>query len=480
MYRWKTIFFKYGFMVLIPVFVIIFLHMMKKDQRLAVYTENDKSEYTVKQETETEFLLGLETYKSDKLDLSIDIPEGWKKVIKSGYDTFVDPVTASSVQIAIDKYDPSINNMTSDTRGEELSKNGGALVSFTPLTEKSYSDIYQTQNLDGVIDFFEYVIWDRKHIVKIISTLNDANYSKYAPTIDKVTDSLVWNQEDPIPDGIKVFYDEANKFEFGYPSSWQWTVTDEGMFYAEDTQGQTGGNMTVSVQPGETMAGSITQYDYASLISNGRSGYIMASFDQRQDYIYSEGSYNTSDGIKTDVLQYLYTDGANNCIVTAEFPDASYESVYPLCKSGIGLFKSYAEKERETEAETEPDTSDESTAASSMPTQKKQGMSNAESETQEMSEDSSEIDSSSFADAILQIVKIPKAKAQEISDIWNALGLEPASYAKGISAKDGIYMIYVKTESGMEYYLQISAKDGTLLKLTSGSIDGSALYTAQN
>ena len=63
MYRWKTIFFKYGFMVLIPVFVIIFLHMMKKDQRLAVYTENDKSEYTVKQETETEFLLGLETYK---------------------------------------------------------------------------------------------------------------------------------------------------------------------------------------------------------------------------------------------------------------------------------------------------------------------------------------------------------------------------------------------------------------------------------
>ena len=144
MYRWKTIFFKYGFMVLIPVFVIIFLHMMKKDQRLAVYTENDKSEYTVKQETETEFLLGLETYKSDKLDLSIDIPEGWKKVIKSGYDTFVDPVTASSVQIAIDKYDPSINNMTSDTRGEELSKNGGALVSFTPLTEKSYSDIYHS------------------------------------------------------------------------------------------------------------------------------------------------------------------------------------------------------------------------------------------------------------------------------------------------------------------------------------------------
>ena len=81
---------KYWFLFLIPVMIAISLGIISSDKKLAVFMPDDRSEYSILRESETEPLPEMSLFRSDRIHLEMDVPTLWDHVIKSGFDTFID------------------------------------------------------------------------------------------------------------------------------------------------------------------------------------------------------------------------------------------------------------------------------------------------------------------------------------------------------------------------------------------------------
>ena len=86
--------------IVIVLIVAIILFVQSQKTTLPVYIDEETAE-TKQPQTVS---IPLETYTDNKTGFTIGIPEGWQKVIKDGYATFIHSPSATSIQIQIMDY----------------------------------------------------------------------------------------------------------------------------------------------------------------------------------------------------------------------------------------------------------------------------------------------------------------------------------------------------------------------------------------
>lgn len=484
---------KFWFILVLVIMAVIFTIYAKKKDLLNAYTGGD-AEYTMIESEETETELPMEEFTYEGLALTMKIPEGWERVTKDGYDTFIHTPSATSIQLQVMSYYPQVNNVTAESLGADLLAMGYSLTDFSRTSLNSYLTTYQSETSAGVMDYIDFTIWDLSHVVKLHITVQDDNYERIKEPLLASLDSLVWDYEDPIPEGIYINYSINGDFQFGIPEGWT-TGEQEGSIYAYDTSGA---NMSVTLlEDQDPDIDSLTQLDYATFASTGKNNFILSRFEKGSHYIYAEATYSTNN-VMMGMMQYYGIYGTSHYIITFNIPYDLISDYYELCYSCIDTFRIFGSAEgTETDETVKSGVSEDlglndmlgDVPISSTPQETEtETIQSAETGTQPITEDTAKtegegltesVEASSFGDALVQAIGIPAERAMEISNIWDSLAAGNPIYAQAVKESADAYILYIQAEGGMEYYMTVS-KDGALKKICVGSEDGQILFEAED
>lgn len=483
---------KFWFAIVIGIMVLVFVIFARKRDLLNAYT-GGSSDYTVtteEQETETE--VEMEEYRSGDLALSMQIPKGWEKVTKDGYDTFIHAPSASSIQVQVLSYYPQVNNATAESVSEDLLSRGYSMMDFGWSTPNSYLATYQSETSAGVMDYIDYTIWDLSHVVKFHATVQDVYFNRLKESIFASLDSLVWDYEDPVPENICIYYILGGDFQFGVPLGWT-TGEQDGSLYAYDEA--TGASMSVSMLTDQEVdINSLTQVDYANFAANGKNNFILSRFEKGADYIYAEANYSVNNTMM-GMMQYYSIVGSTHYILSFELPYDVIDQYYNTCYSCMEVFRTFGTQTDEQKAQEK----EEQKAAGSgiqddgindllgdVPISTQDTFQEPASEAatdavqeeasaQQPSEGNNSAEASTFADALVQTTGIPQDKAAEISAIWDSLNAGFPTYAQAVKESATSYIVYITTESNAAYYMSVQ-KDGTLEWIRANTEDGPAIF----
>lgn len=483
MARIRQIIKKYWYIIVVLIMCITFIRYVKSNEKLNIY-KGEGSNYTLQEDmTETETEYEGYSYSSDKLTLTMEVPEGWNKTIKNGFDTFIHRESATSIQLQILDYYPQVNDVTAESLGTELQSLGYEITDFSKAAANIYLVSYQASKSSGVIDYMDYVVWDRSHVVKATVTVNDNYYEKLKDEIWGCINSINWEYESPIPDNLFLYYQLNGDFEYGIPLDWVYSDMGTSMYAYDESLGA---SLTVNILTDQTITMSeITKLDYADFAATGHSDYAMSSYEQGENYIYSNANF-TSNGTLMVMTQYYAVSGSTHYILTFEYPAGISDDMSEISKSCIYCFRTFDtpadNKETEAESETDPFASlaqglELGETEQSIDPSTDEMITETETDAPESDADNSE-PVSTFADALMQVADIPSDKAVTISQIWDNLQAGTPTYAEAIKASDTKLILYITTDSGTAYYMTIG-KDGTLYEIHVNAEDGPVIFTAE-
>ncbi len=459
----RKIFGRFWPLITIGILLVLFLgNAMNKDNETLNVYKGGNSTYTVPKETEAKSVPSF-LYTRDDISLQMLIPEGWQKVTKDGYDTFIHSASASSIQVQVLTYYPMVNNASLESLTETYGANGFSVSDFDFMSTSSYYVIYQSQGMSGITDYIEHVYWDRQHVVKILVTVNDSNYTKLEAEIQQSLGSVQWECEDPVPEDLYINYQPYGDFEFAVPNGWVVGSTDEA-FYAYDESYNA--VLTVNVLEDSSSISDISELDYANFLTNNKANFALTGFEQSGNSIYGEATY-ISDNTQMGLMQYYYANGMYHYVVTYEFPTNMGEELVPVFREALNMTRVFSEPAvQETEQETElsmPEMPSIDEAFSDV---------GYEPETYaSLSQDSV----STFTEALMNIAGISEEKAKAVTDIWYSTGAGDPVYAEVYRSDSSMIVILVNDSAGTDYYLTITA-DGDPLSITAGAEDGNVLY----
>lgn len=437
----KRIFGRYWYFWVALVMIIIFIGNASTKDTLNVYSDGDAS-YTVEMETEKEKTVPSFSYTNGTINLQLQIPEGWQRITKDGYDTFVHSASASSIQVQVLGYYPMVNNTTSESMSETCASRGFKLTEFETLAGNSYCAIYQSQGLSGITDYIEYVVWDRSHVVKLVVTVNDEYYDRLQDEIWSCIDSLSWEYESPIPENCYLYYQSYGDFEHAVPNGWV-TGSTEDAFYAYDDA--TDAVLTINVLEDPSYISDISQLDYAGFLSNGKSNFALTKFEQSENSIYGEATYMSGD-VQMGLMQSYLANGTYHYIVTYEFPlDYADQYLQQFQKALQATRVFYVSAEPATEAETE---GFEAMTAQWEPETFLERMSGL---GQDFMEEGSDVPT--FADAIVTVAGVSEDQAAEAVQAWEAYGAGDPVYADAYSKTADGTVILITDVNDMQYLM---------------------------
>ena len=278
----------------------------KQNSELKVYQEEDNVENL---ETPTEETIDIESFTiaDDEAGFSINIPEGWQKIKKNGYDNYIHSPSVTSVGIEITDYEPYVNSYNEVDMASNITNNGYSFVSFTKKSSSSYEFIYQDIK-DSTYDYIDEVLWSKNNIVTLHFIVKDDNFSKMSPYLDSIFNSFTWHKDtEIIPDYIYLIYMDYGDFEFGMPADW--TIGSENnTVYA--TNSDNTAQMTLTVTENSSSLENVNGYELTSVLQPTRSsGFMLQSFNAEQTKVTATAAYYNNEGINMVNKTYIYTNG---------------------------------------------------------------------------------------------------------------------------------------------------------------------------
>ena len=121
-------------------------------------------------------------YADKSTGFTIEIPQGWTKVIKSGFPTFIHNPSATSIQIQHHDYNPLINNDTIDSLTNEIRNNGYIVneVSFASNFSLLGLNLYFLSKMNVGLQDNCFIVSDPNtgSTITIRSTQNSSDYSE--------------------------------------------------------------------------------------------------------------------------------------------------------------------------------------------------------------------------------------------------------------------------------------------------------------
>lgn len=299
-----------GLIVILSILFTI-ISGQKMDNTLEIYQGNNQIGTNLGEEIVTEnTTFETQIYTNKEIALSMDLPADFSMVIKSGYETYVHAPSGTSIQIQVNAYDPTINNVNASIVSEQVVGEGYSFVSYTRLSNSSYEAIYQKIN-GAVYDYIEEVYWDRDHIVVVKFIVEDANYQLFSDEFIHVVETFSWNKENPIPDGYYLYYCREGNFEIGLPEEWSFSGAGNS-YYAADPY--TNSQYMVQYYPSEEIIdlSALTATDMTSMINTGKPSFMLETFYAESNVAQARASFISNDVKYVD----LYTIYSNEeCLI---------------------------------------------------------------------------------------------------------------------------------------------------------------------
>lgn len=295
----------FGVIILGSLMVTI-ISQRNQNKNLQVY--NGENEVEVN-DTHSTSDAQIDTFKIayDYAGFSLDIPTGWEKVVRNGYDNYIHSPSASSVGIEIKEYEPYVNAINESTISTDITSKGFDFVSFERKTSSSYELIYQEKN-NKVYDYIDEVIWSKDYIITLHFIVNDENFSKISPSLDTIYNSFTWYDDaNTIPADILVSYVDYGDFEFAIPT--EWTLSSEGNAIFSTNADNTA-QMVLTISENATSLENTTSYDIASLLQPSRNnGFMLQSSESSLNLVKATAQYYNDNGIIMVNKTYIYSNG---------------------------------------------------------------------------------------------------------------------------------------------------------------------------
>ncbi|MBP3808212.1 MAG: hypothetical protein ILA13_07450 [Eubacterium sp.] len=278
----------------------------RQNDKLKVYNQDETVE-NLESTTEETLEISSFTVADDNAGFSVNIPDGWQKIKKNGYDNYIHSPSATSVGIEICDYEPYVNTYNESNIASEITSNGYSFVSFTKKTSSSYEVIYQDIK-DSTYDYIDEVIWSKNNIVTLHFIVNDEYFSKMSPYLDSIYNSFKWHNDiSIIPDYIYMTYMEYGDFEFGLPTDWTLGI-ENNTVYSTNTDNTA--QMTLSVSENNSSLENVSGYELTSILQPTRSsGFMLQSFNAEQTKVTATAAYYNNEGINMVNKTYIYTNG---------------------------------------------------------------------------------------------------------------------------------------------------------------------------
>lgn len=289
---------------------------IKTNNTLETYRGDNTITTDVGEDIPNEKTFSTQIYTNDTVAVSVEIPDDYNRVVKSGYDTFIHTPSSTSIQIQIKEYDPTINNMNTTTASELIVNSGYTFVNFTKLSNSSYEIIYQ--KIDGIVyDYIEEVYWDREHIVVLKFIVEDELYERMSEQLIYVAGSFSWIKEDPIPDDYVLYYSPDGNFEFCIPVDWNYSGSGN-TFYAvnPETNAQYMVQYVYNEEPMDLS--KLTATDMTGIINTGKSSFMLETFYTTFNKAEATASF-ISNNVKINDHYTLYSAGNYLYFVTFEY-----------------------------------------------------------------------------------------------------------------------------------------------------------------
>lgn len=270
-------------------------------------------------------------YRDEENGLLLSIPTNWTKVIMHGYVTFVDPVTAASIQIQIHDRTPDTLNFNDQRAVEYVRDLGGSFSQFRRTTVSSFIIEY---SVNGTI-YIEYWVYDRVTCVHFICSVPEEHYRDYIATFDQLLSTAIWEQKNMIPYGITLLYNEAGSYEYGSPSEWSRSQTDK-TFYAQSKSGDA--TMSIVFDAGEQNFSNITKESFLAENADKFHDLEFRRFSVDKSILYVEGVYSRGDS-KTILVRYSLSSNGNTYTITFIAPYNEYNQDAQIYTDCIRMFK---------------------------------------------------------------------------------------------------------------------------------------------
>lgn len=258
-------------------------------------TETDVEE-TVEPQIET---IG---YINEQLGFSMRVPAEWTKVIRHGYDAYINQVDGAYITFFINDYNPYSNMIAENDIVTDLTALGGVFGSFTKLDNSSYLTVYE---LEGA-DYFELTSWDLSTNIRVQMSIPKERYEYYRDIAIYLFDSFQWRKANPIPEGFCMFFSEYGHFEFAVPITWTQAVVD-GVYSA--TSVDTGSIMYAYVTETDSDLSAITQVSFIETVSKGKQNFMLTTFNNTGTVLTAEISYSLNEVTHHCIYTMLAANG---------------------------------------------------------------------------------------------------------------------------------------------------------------------------
>ena len=270
-------------------------------------------------------------FMDERIGLTVNIPVGWQRITRGGFDTFVHP-DGTSIQLQITEYVPALNMVSPDSIAADVQNAGGTLSEFIRMSTSSYAIIYKIGNAN----YIELNTWDRQASVRVQFILSDAYYAIYFDTCMYIINTLYWEQIDPIPADFMLYFSEFGAFEFGVPVEWYYVISEDGVLAA--TNPNTGTVMYVSVTATDGTFHDVSQIDYVQVMGSNRSSFLLQSFSNDGNAIAAEATYFIGD-VQYGLVQYRVASGFFQYVFSFEAQIGVIHQDLPYYQAAVRLFR---------------------------------------------------------------------------------------------------------------------------------------------
>lgn len=306
----------------------------------ALFGESTPLPGYVEEETSTEPTtvtedVSMQSYTEPVTGLTIQIPEEWQKVNTDGSISFIHRESSSAVEISVEDYNPSVTTATAESSATATTAAGYTFNAFNWLDNCSYILTYTKNNENTQINYIRITQFDRDHIVQILYTINGEAYVKLESAVTQSIESIEWDRQNPIPSDFMLYYNEFGNFEFGSPINWS-SAIQNGSYYAQDSD--TGATMVITVTQSNITYENISQIDYVSIASQGRSNFALRTYSADANIIRGTAVYMYN-GQQYMMMQYLLATGEYEYSITFDCPVSAYEKIATLYDEAIDLFR---------------------------------------------------------------------------------------------------------------------------------------------
>ena len=260
--------------------VILSILIAVKPEPLPEYHEEENTEIT------TEPQISVFTYLTDLYE--IDVPSGWKEAVKEGTTMFIDPETASVIEVSQGPYYPQINMIDESAAASNLSAAGYTLSEFHRISGSAYRCAYVKDN----IAYLEYVYWDFENVYTVLGKYSPDYYSK---VFDKLTASLesFRHYGTQIPDGWSVLYYEYGNFAIMAKNSWRYYESSDTITLEDPL---TGLIINVSVYISKGDFSDFDQLSFTDEAASGKYNYIQSAYTNTGKELYAFATYTSNSG----------------------------------------------------------------------------------------------------------------------------------------------------------------------------------------